>query len=147
MLTIRRLFHFILRRIALGAPKISFARDERVDTGDADEKIDPSNPFPEIVQLEIRDSIDLHMILPRDIPAVVAEYLREARALGFQSVRVIHGKGKGAQRGVVRRILAETDFVIDYRDAPAHSGGWGATVAHLRIFENIDEDARSRDLR
>lgn len=99
----------------------------------ADESLDTDSPFPEVVPLEIRESIDLHTIPPRDIPAVVAEYLCEARARGFKSVRIIHGKGTGTQRAIVRRILADTDFIGDFTDAAPHSGGWGATVARLRV--------------
>jgi dsDNA-specific endonuclease/ATPase MutS2 len=36
------------------------------------------------------------------------------------------------QREIVRSVLARTDFVVDYRDAPAEAGGWGATVVTLR---------------
>jgi dsDNA-specific endonuclease/ATPase MutS2 len=46
-------------------------------------------------------------------------------------VRIIHGKGRGVQRRLVRDILARTPFVRDWADAPPQSGGWGATVAHF----------------
>jgi dsDNA-specific endonuclease/ATPase MutS2 len=97
--------------------------------GDAD--VDPFDPFPDPVRLEIRDVFDLHTIAPREVKGVVEEYLREARRAGFKSVRIIHGKGKGVQREVVRSILARTPFVLDYRDAPAEAGGWGATIVRL----------------
>lgn len=118
----------VLRRLrALAAPRPKSATRDESSFGDDDD----DEPLPEVVRVEIRDSIDLHSFPPRDIPAVVREYLREARARGFSRVRIIHGKGTGTQRAVVRRILAETNFVIDCADAPAHSGGWGATVARL----------------
>ena len=44
---------------------------------------DDDNPFPEPVEIEITDVFDLHTIPPRDVKAVVEEYLREARRLGF----------------------------------------------------------------
>jgi len=147
MLALRRLLNFIFALVMRHTHSLLESRERTLYAKPADETEDIHNPFPEIVQLDICDSIDLHTIPPRDIPAVVAEYLREARGRGFNTVRIIHGKGKGTQRGVVRRILAGTDFVTHYQDAPAYSGGWGATVAHLRIVENINEDARLRDLR
>src|SRR5215813_8639357 len=76
-----------------------------------DEDIDPYNPFPEPVAIEITDVIDLHTIPPRDVKLVVEEYLHEARRAGFASVRIIHGKGVGVQRQMVRTILARTPFV------------------------------------
>ncbi|HEX8719837.1 MAG TPA: Smr/MutS family protein [Pyrinomonadaceae bacterium] len=96
-----------------------------------DDDVDPYDPFPEPVRVEITDVFDLHSIPPREVRAVVEEYLREARRLGFRSVRIIHGKGVGVQRETVRSVLARTPFVEDFSDAPPDGGGWGATVAHL----------------
>jgi len=92
---------------------------------------DDLNPFPEPVEIEITDVFDLHTIPPRDVKAVVEEYLREARRLGFPVVRIIHGKGIGVQRDLVRAILARTSFVMDWTDAPPESGGLGATIVRL----------------
>ncbi|HCA58173.1 MAG TPA: DNA mismatch repair protein MutS, partial [Blastocatellia bacterium] len=69
------------------------------------------NPFPETVELEITDSLDLHAFHPKDVKAVTEAYLEEARKKGFRLVRLIHGKGVGVQREIVRSVLAETDFV------------------------------------
>ena len=92
---------------------------------------DASNPFPEPVEIEITDVFDLHTIPPRDVKAVVEEYLREAHRLGFSVVRIIHGKGIGVQRETVRAILARTSFVVDWTDAPPEAGGLGATIVRL----------------
>ena len=72
----------------------------------------------EPVRIPITDVFDLHSAPPRDVKAVVEAYLEEARNLGFKAVRIIHGRGIGVQREVVRAVLSRTDFVIDYRDAP-----------------------------
>lgn len=90
------------------------------------------SPFPEIVEIEITDCFDLHSILPGDVRRITEEYLALAREKGFKIVRIIHGKGIGVQREIVRRILAETEFVTEFKDAPAYSGHWGATIAKLR---------------
>jgi dsDNA-specific endonuclease/ATPase MutS2 len=94
-------------------------------------EVDPFNPFPEAVRIEITDIIDLHTINPREVRKVVEEYLREAQRAGIRSVRIIHGKGAGVQREIVRSVLKRTPFVTDWMDAPPEAGGWGATVAHL----------------
>jgi DNA-nicking Smr family endonuclease len=96
-------------------------------------EVDLDNPFPEPIRLEITDVFDLHTIAPRDVERVVHEYLAEAHRAGFRSVRIIHGKGQGTQRRLVQSILARTPFVREWTDAPPQSGGWGATVAHLKI--------------
>jgi dsDNA-specific endonuclease/ATPase MutS2 len=106
------------------------AREEKpVEEEEPD--LDPFDPFPEPVRLEIKDVFDLHSIPPREVRAVVEEYLREAQRLGFRRVRIIHGKGVGVQREAVRSILARTPFVEHFTDAPPEAGGWGATVATL----------------
>jgi len=92
---------------------------------------DDLNPFPEPVEIEITDVFDLHTIPPRDVKAVVEEYLREARRFGFPVVRIIHGKGIGLQREMVHTILARTSFVVDWTDAPPEAGGLGATIVRL----------------
>lgn len=92
---------------------------------------DLENPFPETVELEITDSLDLHAFHPKDVKAVTAAYLEEARKKGFRLVRLIHGKGIGVQREIVRGVLAETDFVKSFKSGDEMSGGWGATIAEL----------------
>lgn len=84
------------------------------------------------VQVPIEDSFDLHSFLPADVPAVLAEYLREARERGFGEVRIIHGKGTGARRAQVRRFLANDQNVADWFDAPPERGGVGATIVVFR---------------
>jgi len=90
------------------------------------------DPFPEPVEIEITDVFDLHTIPPRDVKRVVEEYLLLAREKGFRVVRIIHGKGIGVQRETVRSILARTDFVFDWSDAPPEAGGFGATIVRLK---------------
>jgi dsDNA-specific endonuclease/ATPase MutS2 len=94
---------------------------------------DLDNPFPDPVEIEITDVFDLHTIPPRDVKAVVEEYLRLAHEKGFKVVRIIHGKGIGVQREMVRSILARTEFVIDWADAPPQAGGLGATIVRLAM--------------
>lgn len=93
---------------------------------------DAFNPFPEPVTIPITDVFDLHTIQPREVKLVVEEYLIEAKRAGFRSVRIIHGKGIGVQREMVRTILGRTPFVIDWSDAPPEAGGLGATIVRLR---------------
>jgi dsDNA-specific endonuclease/ATPase MutS2 len=96
------------------------------------ESEDPFDPFPEPVTVPITDVFDLHTIQPRDVKLVVEEYLHEAQRLGFRCVRIIHGKGIGVQREIVRKILGRMPFVIDWTDAPPEAGGLGATIVRLR---------------
>jgi len=92
----------------------------------------PEADEPEPVILPIEDSLDLHAFAPRDIPSVVDEYLRAARQRGLGEVRLIHGRGTGAQRAVVQSLLATHPLVARFFDAPPERGGWGATVVVLK---------------
>ena len=94
---------------------------------------DAATDGDEIVVMPIEDSIDLHAFQPRDVLAVVADYLEEAAKRGFDEVRLIHGRGKGVQRANVQAMLATHPLVMSFRDAPAARGGWGATLVELRI--------------
>jgi dsDNA-specific endonuclease/ATPase MutS2 len=93
--------------------------------------MDLEDPFPEPLEIEITDVFDLHTIPPRDVKRVVEEYLRLALEKGFPVVRIIHGKGIGVQREMVRSILCRTEYVLDWTDAPAEAGGLGATIVRL----------------
>jgi dsDNA-specific endonuclease/ATPase MutS2 len=101
------------------------------ETDPEDSDIDPFNPFPEPIQLPLSDVIDLHTIPARDVKRVVEEYLKEANEAHFRAVRIIHGKGVGVQREMVRSILSRTSFVVDWTDAPPQAGGLGATIVRL----------------
>ena len=92
----------------------------------------PFDPFDQPVHIPIGDVFDLHSVPARDVAPVVEEYLTEANRLGFKSLRIIHGRGIGVQRVIVRAILQRTPFVASFGDAPAEAGGWGATVVSLK---------------
>jgi hypothetical protein len=131
-----------LGKAAGGGDKSDASQDRTTDTrgrnrhdGDdlgGDEVIDPYNPFPEPVVIEFRDFIDLHSIPPKLVRTVVEDYIEEAHQRGVRQVRIIHGKGVGVQREMVRTILARSEFVESFQDAPAEAGGWGATIARIR---------------
>ncbi|HPW54817.1 MAG: Smr/MutS family protein [Thermoanaerobaculaceae bacterium] len=83
------------------------------------------------VTLPLEDCIDLHPFAPRDVPAVVEEYLLAAQAAGLREVRLIHGRGTGVQRARVQSLLSRLPCVVRAYEAPAERGGWGATIVEL----------------
>lgn len=93
---------------------------------------EPDSPFSEPIAIPIEDSIDLHSFSPEDIPSVVEEYIEQCVRHGIYEVRVIHGRGKGIQRRIVRSLLENHPRVVSLKDAPAEAGGWGATVVVLK---------------
>ena len=94
-------------------------------------KTPEDSPSDDFFVIEITTVLDLHSVPSPDVEGVVKAYLEEVVARGWQAVRIIHGRGIGVRREIVRSVLARTPSVIAYGDAPAEAGGWGATVITL----------------
>ncbi|MBN8721347.1 MAG: Smr/MutS family protein [Acidobacteria bacterium] len=86
----------------------------------------------EPIELPIEDTIDLHRFSPKEIKTVVEEYLYQCYELKFPVVRIIHGKGIGVQREIVRKILSSSPYVASFTNGDLTGGSWGATVAYLK---------------
>lgn len=84
-----------------------------------------------IFEIEVTDHLDLHAFLPSEMKRATEAYLEEAVRKGFKLVRIIHGRGIGVQREMVRALLSESPHVKSFKDAPEFSGGHGATIAVL----------------
>jgi dsDNA-specific endonuclease/ATPase MutS2 len=84
----------------------------------------------EPLRIPIEHELDLHTFPPRDVASVVGEYVDAAAAAGFTEIRVVHGRGRGVQRGIVQATLERHARVVEFwDDADSHLG---ATVARLR---------------
>ena len=81
-------------------------------------------------RIPIEGALDLHAFAPRDITSVVEEYVNAAHAAGLDEVRLIYGRGKGIQRGIVQQALENHPLVEAFWDAA--ESHLGATVARLR---------------
>ena len=93
---------------------------------------DCESPFNDPVILPIEDHLDLHPFQPKEIASVVEEYLEQCQQSGFSEVRLIHGKGKGVQRNIIRALLEKHANVESFHDAPLEAGSWGATIVKLK---------------
>ena len=80
-------------------------------------------------KIPVEHTLDLHPFAPGDIPSVVDEYIRAAHERGLREVRLIHGRGKGVQRGIVQNVLEKHPLVEEFWDAAETH--LGATVARL----------------
>ena len=83
----------------------------------------------EPVRVPIEHELDLHAFPPRDITSVVHEYIDAAAAAGLREVRVVHGRGRGVQRGIVQAALERHPKVVEFWDDD--DSHLGATVARL----------------
>ena len=80
-------------------------------------------------RIPIEPVLDLHAFQPQDIASVVEEFIGAAQEAGLREVRLIHGRGKGVQRGIVQSALERDGRVASFYDAP--ESHLGATVAVL----------------
>ena len=83
-----------------------------------------------MIRIPIEAEIDLHAFAPADIPSVVTEYVDAASAAGFREVRLVHGRGRGVQRGIVQAALDRHPRVLEFWDDTASH--LGATIARLQ---------------
>jgi DNA-nicking Smr family endonuclease len=82
-------------------------------------------------QIPIESEIDLHAFAPRDVPSLVDEYVTAASAAGLAEVRLVHGRGRGVQRGIVQNALEHHPLVLEFWDDMASH--LGATMARLKV--------------
>ena len=94
---------------------------------------EPEPPFTDPIIIPIEDHLDLHPFQPKEIASVVEEYLEQCREAGFREIRLIHGKGKGVQRNIIRSLLEKHPLVESIHDAPLEAGSWGATIVILKV--------------
>jgi DNA mismatch repair protein MutS2 len=85
----------------------------------------------EVVQGEVRGEIDLRGASSAECRTQLELYLDRVLLAGYPQVRIIHGKGTGALRREVRRLLEAHPQVRGYRDGEGPEGGWGVTIALL----------------
>jgi dsDNA-specific endonuclease/ATPase MutS2 len=110
--------------------------DERDQVGPRDDQRDDEldeldGDVPELVEVPITDTLDLHTFLPKEVADVVRDYLDAAWEKGLRELRIVHGRGIGVQREIVRKVLERDPRVRSFRDAPPEAGGWGATLVRL----------------
>jgi DNA-nicking Smr family endonuclease len=91
---------------------------------------DKAEPVSEPIRIPIEHELDLHAFAPADVVAVVGDHVTAAAEAGLREVRIVHGRGRGIQRGLVQAALDRHPTVIEFWDDPrAHLG---ATIARLK---------------
>ncbi len=85
----------------------------------------PANAPPVGLQLDVRGS------RADDVVPHVDRYLSDAFMGGMPWVRIIHGKGTGVLRQIIRQHLAGNPMIRQVEAASPSDGGEGATIVHL----------------
>jgi DNA mismatch repair protein MutS2 len=81
--------------------------------------------------MELPYELDLHKLSAEEAIIELDRFLSESYGAGLLSVRIIHGKGTGVLRRIVREQAVRHPLVKSYRPAFLWEGGNGATILQL----------------
>ena len=81
--------------------------------------------------MPMKDEVHLRHLTVDEALLKLDKYLNDAFMAGLYQVRVIHGKGTGTLRQVIRGQLAEHTLVKSYRPGDYGEGGAGVTIVDL----------------
>ena len=82
-------------------------------------------------RLSFKPGLDVRGMRAEEAVSRVAAFIDEAVMVGVFEVKILHGKGNGILRNVVREYLQTVDVVTNVRDEHVDFGGAGITVVEL----------------
>ena len=82
-------------------------------------------------RLSFKPGLDVRGMRAEEAVSRVAAFIDEAVMVGVFEVKILHGKGNGILRNVVREYLQTVDVVTSVRDEHVDFGGAGITVVEL----------------
>ncbi len=86
------------------------------------------------VSIQPAPAVELHLrgMRAEDALDKLDNYLDDAFAAGLPFARIVHGKGTGILRQLVRQALDESPLVDRWENAMDNEGGEGVTIAHFK---------------
>jgi DNA mismatch repair protein MutS2 len=106
------------------APAVATGKKQSASINDPPKK---ATPFQQSPGMEI----DLRGQRAEDALDALDRYLSNAYMVGLPFVRIIHGKGTGRLRQVIREALKASEVVSSFEEGGEKEGGEGVTIAHL----------------
>ncbi len=91
----------------------------------------PPDPAVAERKLRFKPEIDLRGVRGEDALRSVRDLIDDALMLQHRNLRILHGKGNGILRNLIREYLSGIDVVKSFRDEHVESGGSGITVVEL----------------
>jgi|GEM_PF-1245014 len=120
--------------VAIGAIHIRVSRSKIEKT--TKPKASSSNRTTGVIisrqtQAYFNKTLDLHGMTGEEAMEKVKSFLNEAYLRGESTIRIMHGKGSGTLRQLVRKYLANDTNIKSYRNEDDSDGGYGVTVVVL----------------
>ncbi|MCQ2959590.1 MAG: Smr/MutS family protein [Bacteroidales bacterium] len=81
---------------------------------------------------EFKPHLDLRGVRGDDAMYQVKDFVETANMLQIKHLEILHGKGYGILRKLIRDYLNTVDFVLSCEDAPIEMGGDGITIVKLQ---------------
>jgi len=82
-------------------------------------------------RLNFKSEIDVRGKRAEEALQIVNDFIDEAIVINMSSVKILHGKGDGILRQLIRQYLATVDVIQSYHDESVQFGGSGITIVEF----------------
>jgi len=82
--------------------------------------------------LTISTEINLIGQTTDEASVALEKYIDDAYLAHMEKIRIIHGRGTGALKSAVAKVLQKSKYIKSFESAPFNEGGYGATIAYLK---------------
>ncbi len=121
--------------VEAGSIRLSLPRDDLTPLPAGDQEAQAPRPRPSagyvIAGADARPEVDLRGMRPDEVDVVLGRAMDSAIMAGLPSFRIIHGKGTGALRAYVRKLLESDRRISVSRPGELFEGGTGVTVVEF----------------
>jgi DNA mismatch repair protein MutS2 len=83
--------------------------------------------------LKFKPEIDIRGMRGDEAIAKVQDFIDDALVIAVKKVRIIHGKGNGILRQLIREYLNSTNIIKSLKDEHPDKGGAGLTIVELDL--------------
>jgi DNA mismatch repair protein MutS2 len=97
----------------------------------ADRPLYVADPEIELRKRKFKPDIDIRGVRGEEALLMVRDFIDDAHIVQYRHLRILHGKGNGILRQLVRDYLATIGTVKSFRDENPESGGSGITVVEM----------------
>jgi DNA mismatch repair protein MutS2 len=121
--------------VEAGSMRLSLPRDDLTPLPPGDQEAQAPRPRPSAGYMnassDARPEVDLRGMRPDEVDVVLGRAMDSAIMAGLPSFRIIHGKGTGALRAHVRKLLESDRRISVARPGELFEGGTGVTVVEF----------------